>query len=710
MIQKNNPVGRCLLLVLTFLFSSLTLFAGVSDKDLVVQGFGQPLNLLQKSDLGKFSDKTLHVVKVFLDPNIKQIREKSFSDTQSWPECLWGKEDKGFTVSNREIKSAFGFLRDAAETALKSWGTPEARKILEQMAEVLSSLQMNFRNPNKASYSLLPEFVLRMLSEISSKVGTVNDGEAKNLNFPIRNPDISSYDPVDSTLWSPPKNLEKQDLTWGSERKGPLISGADLCKYDGAKSSYGTHPGFKMKCGDKKQTLRVKFAEIRSQSFSTRVLSALGYSIDEVVDPLNYILKPTDTLGSLSTKRVLRLEYNHEILSELHKRKQVEFDVTLFPGLLTLVTENLTELHNIDPFLRVQRGYLSKRVEGAEQDGGGNWYLNGVEKDPMKLDLKKFLLRNPNSPSALLAGRDKSNYNLDNEKLVTELVMAPVQVKTKEDGIGPWDWNEFGHDGWREARGLGLIAAWMGWHDVRFDNNRLGIIEDSNGQYALKHYLHDTGSVLGESANVLKQSADDAERFPWSVTLGEPQADDLYDTHYFKVVRFNTLDKCDAFEKMNVNDAKWGARLIARLSPQQLDQALIGSGFSAAEVVLLREKLLLRRFMALRDLGLGDEYAGIAKGPAVLQVSKSNDGRRRGKVREAYEHGGAVVDMKVNFDPTKEALPVATKLVPEVDNYKVVNGNLRDIYPNVVRAKVLHGDIVELHPVNGSGDYRKRHE
>ncbi|MBI3534651.1 MAG: hypothetical protein HY072_04105 [Deltaproteobacteria bacterium] len=257
----------------------------------------------------------------------------------------------------------------------------------------------------------------------------------------------------------------------------------------------------------------------------------------------------------------------------------------------------------------------------------------------------------------------------------------------------------------------------------------------------MKHYLHDTGSVLGESAGIVKQSAEDADRFPWYITLGEPQALDLYNTYYFKVVKFNTLDECYAFEKMSKKDAQWGARLISRLSSQQIEQALIGAGFSAAEVVLLRDKLLVRRFMALRDLGLGAEYTNIEKGPASLSLETTRgeiDGLReryrvnpsrsdeevaeelvkKGIIRQSFCHGGCAIECKVNFDPTVDPMPVASyvdeasktqQLEPEVDNYKLVNGTLMDVDPNLPRARLQNGDIVDLHPVlNRRRDDRDR--
>jgi hypothetical protein len=60
---------------------------------------------------------------------------------------------------------------------------------------------------------------------------------------------------------------------------------------------------------------------------------------------------------------------------------------------------------------------------------------------------------------------------------------------------------------------------------------------------------------------------------------------------------------------MTIDDARWMARLIAQLTEEQIVQALIASGFDAAEVKIYTEKLASRRDWMLRDLGLDTEFA-----------------------------------------------------------------------------------------------------
>ena len=78
-------------------------------------------------------------------------------------------------------------------------------------------------------------------------------------------------------------------------------------------------------------------------------------------------------------------------------------------------------------------------------------------------------------------------------------------------------------------------------------------------------------------------------------------------TSPFKIVQYQPIVDTPAFREMTVDDARWMARLIARLTEEQLLAALIASGYDAAEAKLYLEKLVSRRDQMVRDLKLGDE-------------------------------------------------------------------------------------------------------
>jgi hypothetical protein len=76
----------------------------------------------------------------------------------------------------------------------------------------------------------------------------------------------------------------------------------------------------------------------------------------------------------------------------------------------------------------------------------------------------------------------------------------------------------------------------------------------------------------------------------------------------FRIVDYEPIEDTEAFREMTIDDARWMARLIAQLTEDQILQALIASGFDAAEVKIYTEKLASRRDWMLRDLGLDTEF------------------------------------------------------------------------------------------------------
>ena len=95
-----------------------------------------------------------------------------------------------------------------------------------------------------------------------------------------------------------------------------------------------------------------------------------------------------------------------------------------------------------------------------------------------------------------------------------------------------------------------------------------------------------------------------------------------------------------AFREMTVDDARWMARLIAQLTEDQIEQALIASGFDSAEVRLYTEKLICRRDRMIVDLELDDEIAPLRPNGAVRALDY--DPQRHGPVRAMLPDGSVV--------------------------------------------------------------------
>jgi hypothetical protein len=79
----------------------------------------------------------------------------------------------------------------------------------------------------------------------------------------------------------------------------------------------------------------------------------------------------------------------------------------------------------------------------------------------------------------------------------------------------------------------------------------------------------------------------------------------------FRIRDFEPIANTPAFREMRMDDARWMARLIARLSEKQIVEALKASGFDARQAVVYTEKLISRRDRMVQDLGLSDEIAAL---------------------------------------------------------------------------------------------------
>jgi hypothetical protein len=336
-----------------------------------------------------------------------------------------------------------------------------------------------------------------------------------------------------------------------------------LCEYAGPKESFGRNPGFEIESNGTR--LKVKFTELSSEPFAARIFDALGYH----ADPTDYI--PT-----------VKVRYSRRILQEFNSRKPLRTRFTLL-RFIPLFTMELQQ--DYDPFQFVAAAILT--------DGTS---LSGPE-------LKRRLFYHSESPHPEL---QPANFRTNLESRIAYLKTVPANVQSKTGkSIGPWDFGELDHAGRRELRGVGLLAAWLGWFDTRSDNTRLRIIDKDRNELA--HYFSDLGGVLGQTSGILYARGEQPNAFPWTFTRPALWQGPHHLARPLRLKGYKPVDLTPAFAAMTIDDARWIARLIADLRPEQIQQALIASGFDSAQAQLYLAKLLSRRQHMLRDLGLGTE-------------------------------------------------------------------------------------------------------
>ncbi len=391
-----------------------------------------------------------------------------------------------------------------------------------------------------------------LLRQLHRPVG-IGAEPAENL-APSPSADLSQRDPVPSSFWARPKSIGTEDLHTGFGRPGiPSLDGK-VCRYREAKETSGMNPGYEVECGD--EVVKLKFGEQSSEPLASRMFWALGFNAD-----------PTDYAASV------KVAYDRRIFTEFNSRRPVRTTFTVL-WFIPLYSMNLQPFK--DPFDYVATAVLR---DGRQWSGH---------------ELKRHLMVG-------------TNFQPDVEAEIDYVVTTPANVQIKDPrvkSIGPWDYGQLDHAGRREVRGAGLLAAWLGFYDTRFDNTKLRRVGPKKNPH-LEHYFSDLGGGLGRTSGLLSWHGENVNAFPWRFTAPSVSENNGSPKRALKIVGYTPIVRNPAFAAMTLDDARWMARLIGQLSVEQITQALTASGYDSGRGSALREKT--RQPSQLHDVGPGSQ-------------------------------------------------------------------------------------------------------
>jgi hypothetical protein len=508
------------------------------------------------------------------ETDLHRFREKllggrAFADLSYGELKQYFSEPKDF-ISDKD-RRGWKELRSLALKALDC--TPEARATYYwQIQEIASAIENNHRSPSPPYMDMLQPPLYYM----DYAHNPIAKGERRAGNLEMnRAVDASTQDPLPSTFWERPASVAKRDVYHGFGRANIPNFESKLWTYAAPKTSYGGCPGFEARSGDTR--IKIKFAETTSEPFTARIFWALGYHVE-----------PTDYLHAL------KLKYDRRFFREFHLRKDVQMKVRAL----------FVPVHTVD---------LQQRYDPFD------FIYIAVLRNGQRLSGRELKARLFHDPQREFPEDDPNNFQREFESTIDYLITTPANVQLREadvKSIGPWDFTSLDHAQRREVRAAGMLGAWVGWFDSRFENTRLKMVQ-RNGTTELRHYFTDLGGGLGKAVGVLSRHCECPNDFGWRFTR-PPRALPLTTWRGevreprkipFRIVDYQPIEDTEAFWEMTIDDARWMARLIAQLSEEQIVQALIASGFDATEVKIYTEKLLSRRDWMLRDLGLTTEFA-----------------------------------------------------------------------------------------------------
>ncbi len=169
-------------------------------------------------------------------------------------------------------------------------------------------------------------------------------------------------------------------------------------------------------------------------------------------------------------------------------------------------------------------------------------------------------------------------------------------LETKPPGlirVGPWALGGNGNGGLREVRALLLFNMWVSNLDLKETENNKLILKKVGDKYTFFHIQHDMGFTFG------KTYMERPGAFKWNLVKKV--------TDRYIYMNYNPLIDNSLFDYVTYADARWMARLIARLTRQQITDAVALGGWPEPLQKLLVEKLIARRNQLVKVFGLVGE-------------------------------------------------------------------------------------------------------
>lgn len=412
--------------------------------------------------------------------------------------------------------------------------------------------------PRRFDTVMLPVF----LHQLCRPIGV---GEKPAVNLQAGPKDLSLCDPLPSSFWTRPADIAGENLAVGFGRTEAPRYG-QVFQYAAAKETSGMNPGFEVEWHGER--VKLKFGEVSSEPFVARIFWAMGFHVDA-----------TDYAPGV------KVAYDRRIFTEFNSRQPVRTTFTAL-GFIPVYTMDLQ--HRADPFRYVAKAVLR---DGREWSGS---------------ELRSHLLAS-------------TNFAPEAEAQIDYLVTAPANTQVKDaraKTIGPWDYGQLDHADLRELRGAGLLAAWVGFYDCRFDNTKLRLV-GSKRHAELVHYFSDLGGGLGRTTGFLSWHGENVNAFPWTFTAPPLEQGPHELARPLRIVGYKPVVRNAAFAAMTIDDARWMARLIGQLRVEQIRAALQASGYDAATVDLYVRKLISRRNKMMIDLGVAGECPPLPENPEV---------------------------------------------------------------------------------------------
>ena len=514
----------------------------------------------------------------------KEAKTKAAADISSYTKAHWDRawftpaeKDLAIDVRSKDIFDRPERRRlDGAEAkvavlesllALPGLDDAKAFALKEQYVEVAIALEMN------GELGLVKQGFSRLLNTLRTKVswlGKVFKGlrretagaEANNIDLSGNVADLWKRDPLASTVWH---RRSEEEVTPARIAEGPWYRGQDLPRIPKAgevwtlrglrsQQSDGSHPSVDIGFEDAEVKLKLRRAEpnVFEDPVYARLLWAMGYETEPNYLARNVRVEPRVYLAAHASKARVgwRFRLGSRVDDIVSGRPPKGISVPL-SGVNVAPQAEFIHVHYND---------------GRDENG-----------DQALSSLTKALDDRP----------------LMNTMAYVDLERAHFEAKAGDrDAIGSWDFDAEAHINQREVRALGItMLTWMDSRDMKPNNLRLELTR-KRGVLTLSHVVSDVGCECELEAMAANFTINPTGRF-------------LHGN--------NNNYTVDAFDRMTIQDARWGTAQVAALTVAQIRAAVASGAYTKKAEDLVVARLVSRRNSLVETFGLTAQFSQLVE-------------------------------------------------------------------------------------------------
>ncbi len=164
-----------------------------------------------------------------------------------------------------------------------------------------------------------------------------------------------------------------------------------------------------------------------------------------------------------------------------------------------------------------------------------------------------------------------------------------VRFEARPEGIkrlDPWSWDNNPFIGTPEFQGLKVMMVLLNNWDIKDDNTKVLQVKSEAGENELHYIVSDLGATLGKTGNFMSRTRNKPEDYVKSKFITGVKGN-------FVEFNYNGKRK-DLFRNITVEQVKWVADLLSRLSDKQITDAFRAGNYSPEEVEVLADAFRAR--------------------------------------------------------------------------------------------------------------------